>query len=71
MAVVRQSKNLTDEQGPGFLMVGTNKEHRVVVNLDKDRVGHIIFSPDEARKLAVILIEKAACAEGRYSNRRK
>ncbi len=47
----------------GCLMVGIDPENReVVVNLDRDRngVGHITFSPDQARNLARLLIEKAA-----------
>lgn len=45
----------------GFLMVGIDP-HRmeVVVNLDRDRTGHITFSPDQARYLARLLNEKAS-----------
>jgi hypothetical protein len=47
----------------GHLAVGTDGSGMVVVNLDKDRTGHIVFSPDEARQLASIMAEKAAEAD--------
>ena len=48
----------------GFLEVGHNEQGEVVVNHpdlkpDADGVGHIIFSPAEARNLARLLIERA------------
>lgn len=42
----------------GFLEIGT-KDGEVVINLDKDRTGHIKFSPSQARNLAAILLTKA------------
>lgn len=44
----------------GYLMVGTNEQGEVVVNLDRDRTGHIVFSPAQARTLAALLLKKAA-----------
>ena len=49
----------------GFLEVGTNGLGEVVVNLDHDRTGHIVFSPGQARQFANILVKQAALAEGR------
>lgn len=50
------------------LEVGTNGKGEVVVNhpdllADAEGVGHIIFSPNQARNLARILCEKANAAE--------
>lgn len=47
----------------GYLEVGINDRGEVVVSLDKDRTGHIIFSPNQARNLAALLIKKAGEAE--------
>jgi len=51
----------------GCLMVGIDP-HRmeVVVNLDGDRngIGHITFSPDQARSLAILLMTKANDIDG-------
>lgn len=44
----------------GYLMVGTNERGEVVVNLDRDRTGHIVFSPGQARTFAALLLKKAA-----------
>lgn len=58
----------TEEERPdnveGYLEVGTDGNGQVVINLDKDRngVGHIIFSPRQARGLAESLIRQAALA---------
>lgn len=43
----------------GFLKIGTNGKGEVVINLDKDRTGHIIFSPAQASALAMVLRRKA------------
>lgn len=48
----------------GFLEVGTNGKGEVVINHpdlkpDENGVGHIVFSPDEARNLASLLNNKA------------
>lgn len=48
----------------GFLEVGTNGKGEVVINHpdlkpDKEGVGHIVFSQEEARNLAVLLLRKA------------
>lgn len=52
----------------GTLEVGTNGSGEVVVNHpdlkpDENGVGHIIFSPDQARSLANLLIRKASEAQ--------
>lgn len=50
------------------LEVGTNGDGEVVINHpdlmpDKDGVGHIVFSPEQARRLAWLLQQKAHAAE--------
>lgn len=52
----------------GFLEVGTNGTGQVIVNHpdlqpDQNGVGHIVFSADEARNLASLLLRKAEDAE--------
>lgn len=49
----------------GYLEVGVNTQGEVILNLDKDRngIGHIIFSPNQARAFAEVLISNAASAE--------
>lgn len=52
----------------GYLMVGTNGKREVVINhpqliTDEHGVGHIIFSPRQARSLAQLLLKKADEAE--------
>jgi hypothetical protein len=47
----------------GFLQVGINHDGEVVVNLDHDRTGHIVFSPAQARAFARLLQAKAQEAE--------
>jgi hypothetical protein len=52
----------------GHLWVGTTGDGEVVVNHpdidpDKDGKGHIIFSPNQARNLANLLLRKAEEAE--------
>lgn len=57
------TSNPVGEAGPGFLEVGVNGQRQVVINLDHDRTGHVVFSPSEARTLAGILSRKAKEAE--------
>lgn len=61
-----------EQSAPGpprnFLEVGTNGKGEIVVNHpdlqpDKNGVGHIVFSPKEARHLAMLLAQKALEAE--------
>ena len=53
----------------GFLEVGrTSDTHEVVINhpdlkLDENGVGHIVFSPRQARSLANLLIKHASYCE--------
>jgi hypothetical protein len=51
----------------GFLEVGTDGRGYVVVNHpdlkpDADCVGHIVFSPNEARAFALLMLKKADVA---------
>lgn len=59
----RMTPEEAGEERSGHLEVGINERHEVVVNLDHDRTGHIVFSPDQARQLAAVLTKKAAEAE--------
>ncbi len=48
----------------GFLHVGFDPTiNEVIINLDKDRTGHLTFSPKQARQLAALLTKKAAEVE--------
>jgi hypothetical protein len=52
----------------GYLEVGCNDQFEIIVNHpdlkpDADGVGHIVFSPDQARHLAHLLLKHAAQAE--------
>ncbi|MGC2231145.1 MAG: hypothetical protein WBA09_06555, partial [Candidatus Acidiferrum sp.] len=56
-----------DEVAKGTLEVGTNGAGEVVINHpdlepDENGVGHIVFSVEEARSLATLLLDKAADA---------
>lgn len=55
----------------GFLEVGVNDSFEVVINHgdlkpDKDGVGHIVFSPNQARALAQSLLLKAHQADEEF-----
>jgi hypothetical protein len=61
---LKASKKLGDE---GFLEVGTDGEGNVVVNHpdidpDEEGVGHIVFSPAQARAFALSVLKNAAKA---------
>jgi hypothetical protein len=45
----------------GYLEIGLNDNFEVVMNLDHDRngVGHIVFSANQARHLAKLLLKNA------------
>ena len=54
----------------GELLVGYNDHGEVVIthpdiDADKDGVGHIVFSPRQARNLAHLLLKHADIVEGR------
>lgn len=56
------------------LEVGRNENHEVVINHpdlkpDENGVGHIIFSPRQARDLANLLIKQAAWCESEAAGR--
>ncbi len=58
----------------GFLTVGRNEEHEVVINHpdlkpDADGVGHIVFSPRQARQLANLLLKHAAWCDAEREGR--
>ena len=59
---------VAEKSAGGFLYVGTTGHREVVINHpdidpDKDGNGHIIFTPDQARSLAYLLLGKADEAE--------
>jgi hypothetical protein len=59
---------MRDEKVAGTLEVGTNGQGEVVINHpdlhpDKNGVGHIVFSPRQARHLADLLYKKAIEAD--------
>lgn len=53
---------MNDNTG-GTIEVGHTEQGEVVLNLDKDRTGHLIFSPAQARTLASSMLRKADEAE--------
>jgi hypothetical protein len=59
----------------GFLEVGRNENHEVVINHpdlkpDENGVGHIVFSPRQARNLANLLLKHATWAEAEAKGQR-
>jgi hypothetical protein len=54
----------------GYVEVGVDENYEVVINLDRDRngIGHLVFSPKQARNLAVILLSKSYDAERQAEN---
>jgi hypothetical protein len=55
---------MSNDKVEGFLEVGTNGKGEVVINhpdleLDENGVGHIVFSPRQARSLARLLLKNA------------
>lgn len=58
----RAAGDTPPRNGPGELHVGANDKGEVVINLPCDMTGHIVFSPSQARHLAVVLIRQAAAA---------
>lgn len=57
-----------DDKIEGFLEVGCNENGEIVINHpdlkpDANGVGHIVFSPNQARNLARLLIDHVAKAE--------
>lgn len=58
----------TNDKVTGFLEVGTNGKGEVVINHpdlkpDENGVGHIVFSPSQARTLARLLLKTAVEAQ--------
>lgn len=51
------------ENSSGFLEVGTNEKHEVVINLPRDMTGYIVFSIEQAEGLAATLTKKAREAQ--------
>jgi hypothetical protein len=60
-----------EDNGPGTLQVGLNEFDEVIINLPKDMTGHIVFSADQARHLAKILIKWADIAQPAIAATRK
>jgi hypothetical protein len=58
-AILRPAPLESHESGRGMLGVGFNDARQVVVNLDRDRTGHIVLSQQEAREFGALLIRKA------------
>jgi hypothetical protein len=50
-----------DDVDAGTIEIGHNDRFEVVINLDRDRngIGHIVFSPRQARHLANTLLKHA------------
>jgi hypothetical protein len=46
-----------------YLEVGINEKLEVVINLPHDMTRHIVFSPNQAKRLAGVLVKKAEEAE--------
>lgn len=60
------SHEINYSSGGGFLLIGYDPDrHEVVMNLDKDRTGHLNFSPSQARHLAFNLLDKARALDGK------
>jgi hypothetical protein len=60
----------------GFLEVGCNDKDEIVINHpdlkpDENGVGHIVFSPHQARNLAQLLLDNAASAEREIYRKRE
>lgn len=60
----------------GFLEVGCNDNDEIVINHpdlkpDENGVGHIVFSPHQARNLAQLLLDNAVSAEREIYRRRE
>ena len=55
-----------EEQGPGTLEVGTNERGEVVINLDRDRTGHIVFSTREALEFARTILKMSERARQEF-----
>lgn len=58
------------DKGSGVLEVGCNEHGEVIINHpdlkpDAEGVGHIVFSPQQVRNLARILLRQADVAEGK------
>lgn len=68
--VMRSGESKMADKVEGFLIVGISENGRdVVVNHpdlkpDQDGVGHIVFSPKQARNLANLLVKKAREIDG-------
>jgi hypothetical protein len=58
------------ERVTGYLQVGINDDGEVVINHDdlkpdENGVGHIVFSPGQARNLAILLLQHASQIDGK------
>jgi hypothetical protein len=60
----------------GFLEVGCNDNNEIVINHpdlkpDENGVGHVVFSPHQARNLAQLLLDNAASADREIYRKRE
>lgn len=66
----RGSHEINYSSGGGFLLVGADPNRgasgEVIVNLDRDRTGHITFSPEQAIGFAANLLDKARLLDGKH-----
>lgn len=76
MPLPRSRRDEPADVDAGFLEVGRNERFEVVVNHpdlrpDERGVGHIVFSPRQARHFAQLLMKHAAEAVTEYRAQRK
>lgn len=57
----------TQDKVSGFLLVGLNDKQEVVINLNYDRTGHVVFSANQARHLGRLLLKKSDEVDGEQS----
>ncbi len=53
-----------EDKVEGNLLIGPNDQGEIVMNLPRDMTGHIVFSPNQARELAEIMLHQAALIDG-------
>ena len=66
----RGVRSSVSERVTGYLQVGINDDGEVVINHDdlkpdENGVGHIVFSPNQARNLAILLLQHASQIDGK------
>jgi hypothetical protein len=60
---------MIEDKIAGYLEVGRNDKFEVIINFKEDipGIGHVVFSPNQARNLARLLIQHAEEAEEDYA----